>query len=156
MPHQKPTIRLNHDALEYCSPQGEIIWTIAVKDVVLFAEYTNDEGPLLDDYFLVFVTIEQRAPHFVTASFYSNGCNEIIQQLAKYWNVDLDLQLYGSTDWRSRIVWPPSLAGQECFDLTEVPPASLLARLRKFVLGPAYEFSPSKNVLDFLQRAAED
>jgi hypothetical protein len=82
---KKATIRLNQDlgVLEYLSSENALLWSTSTKDVVLLAEYTTSEGPYLEDYFLVFVTVENGKRYFATASFYSNGRDEVIKQLAE-------------------------------------------------------------------------
>jgi hypothetical protein len=149
------TIRLRQDALEYRSAEDKLIWTLATKDIVLMAEYTTNVGPYVDDYFLVFVTIEHGAQNFATASFYSDGCSDVVKQLAEQWAADIELGLANSNDWKSRVVWPPSLAGQEYFEFSEVQPTRLLARLRKATFGPVHEYSPCKSVRVFLGSSSE-
>jgi len=43
-----------------------------IGDIRVIGEFTNDHGPAMDDYFLVFVTREQ----FFEAFFYANGLDE--------------------------------------------------------------------------------
>lgn len=59
--------------MEYWSAEDTLIWTLAFEDIVLMAEYKTDEEPDLDDYFLVFVTFEDGATFYATATFYSEG-----------------------------------------------------------------------------------
>ena len=146
----KPEIRISGGALEYRSAAGELIWTVQVDDIVLMAEYTTNGGPWLDDYFLVFVSIESERPIFATASFYGEGCDAVIEGLAGRWNADVSLSLASSTDWKSRIVWPPSLAEQEYFEAREVQPDTLWEKLRKAAFGPVYEYAPQREVRAFL------
>jgi len=136
--------------LEYWSSDGTLRWKAAVTDIVMMAEFTTDEGPYLDDYFLVFVTIENSKKYFATASFYADGSDEIIRQLAEQWTVDIELRLFNSTDWKSRVIWPPALAGKEYFEFREIQPNSLLAKLRKVAFGPVYEYFPCDSVRLFL------
>ncbi len=147
---KKPTLCVSHDVLEYRSAEDKLIWAVSVKDIILMAEYTTDEGPIVDDYFLVFVAIQKGMPYFATASFYSNGQDEVIKYLAQQWASEIELGLAFSTEWQSRVVWPSSLAGQEYFECKEVRPKSILAWLRNLVLGPVHEYVPSKSIRAFL------
>ena len=155
MSSRKNQLRVSLGVLEYHSFEDKLIWAVAAKDIVLMAEYTNDEGPILDDYFLVFVSIQNGIPFFATASFYSEGRDEVVKHLGAQLAADIELGLAFSTEWESRIVWPPALAGQEYFECMEVPPNTVLARLRKVVFGPTYEYVPTKSVRAFLGSSSE-
>ena len=53
-------IWIEHNAIHYSStPTGS--WTLPVADLVVFGEYTNQNGPFLDDYYFVFVVDSQHA-----------------------------------------------------------------------------------------------
>jgi len=134
-------------AIEYRDGNGELIWSTPVQAVVVMAEYTNPYGPHLDDYFLVFIFNEQGQGYIREASFYSAGRDELLSELSKRWNDDLRLGLCNSTDWKSRVIWPPQFASREDFTFTEVPPRSFLDRLRRFCFGPTLEYSPSAAVM---------
>ncbi len=123
-----------------------------MADIVLLAEYTTNEGPYGDDYFLVFVTIEDGQVLFAAASFYSDGRDEVIKQLAGQWHVNIDLGLANSTEWKSRIMGPPELAGREYFEFREVAPKGFRERLSKRVFGPTYRYFLSKAARDFIGR----
>ena len=141
--------------MEYRSSESKLIWTAAAKDIVLMAEYTTNEGPYVDDYFLVFVTVENGTRYFATASFYSEGCDEVIKQLAEQWKTPIELGLANSTNWKSRVVWPSALAGQEYFEFVEIQPNTFMTKLRKAAFGPVYEYFPCQSVRAFLDSNPE-
>ena len=147
---KNPTLKLGNGTLEYRSFEGTLVWTLALGDIVLLAEYTTDAGPLLDDYFLVFVTAGNDTRKFATASFYCDGLEEVLGQLALEWKADTKLALAGSTVWKSRVVWPPALADEAYSEASEVLPTTLLGRLRKAVFGPRYEYPARRSICDFL------
>lgn len=153
-PHAKPVIRFSEDgrAVSYRNSAHRSLWQIPLDHVVLLAEYTTGEGPFVDDYFLVFVTKESDTPQFATASFYSEGLEDVLTHLAAFWNSDIHLALQGSTGWASRIVWPADLAGQEYFEFKELQPVTLFQELRKLVLGPSHEYVPCQAVRNYLAR----
>jgi hypothetical protein len=143
-------------AVEHRSSKGELLWECPLDSIVLMAEYTTNEGPFVDDYFLVFVSIENGKQYIATASFYSDGRDEIVEQLSLKWGVRVELGLSHSTEWNSRILWPPEIAGRDYFSFREVPPNSRLEKLRKFAFGPVHEYFPSQEVHEFLDsRCAE-
>lgn len=142
----RPTLKVTQGVLHYRSPEGILRWSAPVDNIIVIAEYTTDEGPYVDDYFLVFVTIEKGKQYFATATFYSEGTEDVIRELSERWKTDIELRLVNSTDWKSRIAWPAALAGREYFEFAEVQPNGLAEKLRKAVLGPVYEYFPSKAV----------
>jgi hypothetical protein len=149
----RPLLSLNDDksVLECRDSENRLKWTLAMKDIVLMAEYTTNEGPFVDDYFLVFVTVENEKLYFASASFYSDGRDEVIQQLARNWATNIELGLVRKTDWNSRVVWPSEMVGREYFEFKEVPPQGLIEKLRQFAFGPVYEYSPSQGVREFIR-----
>lgn len=106
---------LKDSILSYSSPDyGE--WEIPVDDVVVFGEYTTDNGPMIDDWFMIFVL---KNKNWVEASNYCAGREDVREALAKRWNVE---SLYGElcyhTDFASRAIWPMELASQPLFQFT--------------------------------------
>jgi len=91
-------------------------WDIAIANIAVIAEYTNQNGPYADDYFLVFM--ERGNAQWYEASFYAQGRGEALKWLAIQLGADLECQLCNSTDFRSRVMWPPALAGREMFQWT--------------------------------------
>lgn len=108
-------LELKDSRLSYTSPDyGE--WEITADDVVVFGDYTTDNGPVIDDWFMVFVLNDRT---WAEASNYCAGSEDVREALAKRWNVE---SLYGElcyhTDFASRVIWPMELAGQPLFQFT--------------------------------------
>ena len=91
---------------------GSPLWKLPIAALVLIGEYTTNEGPCKDDYFIEFVSVEDGKAFFSTVSFYAEGRDQAFAALEKTLNRPLTLELYASTDWNSRVVWPPSLSGR--------------------------------------------
>lgn len=119
-------LRLDRGILEYDSP-GNGQWKIPVSEIIAFGEYTTDNGPFLDDWFMVFVTQDL---DWVEASNFCAGRDEMRLRLAQLWGRD---SLYGklvwSTDFASRVIWPSALAEQPLFVWTPRP-QSLWQRIK--------------------------
>ena len=111
-------ISLSDDMITYESPAYGS-WKVSAKDILVFGEYTTDNGPMIDDWFMVFVTGEDQ---WVEASNYCAGMDQIREALAVRWNVE---NLWGSlafsTNFDSRVLWPSSLAETELFEFTALP-----------------------------------
>lgn len=117
----------------------------------MVAEYTTNEGPWADDYFLVFVESDNGKLSVVRASLYSDGTDEVLRDLGQCWAANIETRLHNSTEWKSRVLWPPELAGTEYFDFKKVEHHTISGKLRKLVLGPVHEYLPSQSVCQFLQ-----
>jgi hypothetical protein len=95
-------------------------WSFPVADLRVFGEYTTDHGPMIDDWFMTFVT--SSALGWYEASVYADGADEFRKQLASVLGVDsLCGDLFASTEFASRITWPQSLRGQQLFRFTPIP-----------------------------------
>jgi len=133
------------------SPEDEeIIWSIEIKNIVLVAEYTTNEGPWLDDYFFVFVTIEDGKPYRSHCTFYSDGSAEALESTGAQFGAPLRPGLCGSTEWASRVIWPTQLEGMNCFDFKHVEPVGLVSRLNKVFFGPQLEYSVAQPVREYI------
>ena len=145
------TLRINESRLEFLDITGTVCWSLPIGSIVLIAEYTTNEGPYVDDYFLVFVTVEQDKLYFSTCTFYSAGRAETLSILGGRLGSPIQLGLQGSTAWRSRVVWPPKMAETEYFTFTEVPAKTLPEKIKKRLLGADQDYAISKTVRAYLK-----
>ena len=91
--------------------RGDVVtWDIAIADIAVIGEYTNQNGPFSDDYFLAF--IGRGSTEWYEASFYARGRDDALKGLASQLGTNLVCELCNSTDFRSRVMWPPALAGR--------------------------------------------
>jgi len=91
---------------------GSRLWSFPIAALVLIGEYTTNQGPYVDDYFVEFVTVESGKPFFWKVSFYAEGVEQSFVVLEKKLGEQLLLELYASTEWKSRVVWPPAESGK--------------------------------------------
>jgi hypothetical protein len=147
----KNVLGIRQSDLECLDISGKLLWTLTIDSIVLIAEYTTNEGPHVDDYFLVFVTAEENKLFFSTCSFYVDGRDEALSILQMRLGSSIQLGLQGSTEWRSRVAWPARMAGSEYFTFAEIPPKTLLEKVKKRLLGPTQEYAISKPVRDYLE-----
>lgn len=121
VPKTKPDPRsgvlfIEDSRLKYASPDYGS-WEIPVSEIVAFGEYTTDNGPMIDDWFMVFVT---RDLDWVEASNYCEGRDDIRDHLAEAWKTEhLYGELWGRTNFNSRVIWPEALSGKPLFDFTK-------------------------------------
>ncbi len=148
----KPLLEINGMTLTCSDDSGTTLWSLQIEDIVLMAEYTTDEGPWLDDYYLVLVTVEENQLYFSTCSFYADGRDEVLSSLRERLGSPIELVLPGYTDWNSRVLWPHEMAGREYFTFTDVPAATLRDKAKKWLSGPTHEYAISRTVRDYLQQ----
>ena len=89
-------------------------WEISVPDISFIGEYTNENGPFADDWFLVFVENQERI--WKEASMYSDGRQEVLAELGSRLGVKLISDLTTSTSFKSRIMWPADRVGEDLFE----------------------------------------
>jgi hypothetical protein len=127
----------------------ELLWSVEIKDLILVAEYTTNEGPHFDDYFLIF----QTKTCAFECTFYAEGRDAAFVKLSEQLNIPLQLQLCNSTDWKSRVIWPIHLAGTDYFQFTPVKPISLVSSICKAVFGPQLEYRVAEPIRKYIQEA---
>ena len=139
--------------LEYLFHE-QVYWTLSLEELVLVAEHTTNEGPYVDDYFLIFVTVQAQSLLFSSCSYYSEGRNSVLKHLAGKFGDPLEPGLRGAiagvTEWNSRVIWPPPMAGKPYFTFTQAPPPDILEEVRGSAIGPAYERTVAAEVRDYL------
>jgi len=131
--------------------EGKVVWDVAIGALILIAEYTNNEGPMCDDYFLVFWCVEHGKLFKMECSFYAVDAIATMETLLKRLNASTTLGLASSTEWKSNILWPPKLAEKPYFEKIEVSPSTLKARVLKASFGPSFEFPPTLEVQTYLR-----
>ena len=144
------TLGARESTLECVDAAGTPRWSLPIASIILVAEYTTNEGPWADDWFLTFVTLEDGRLYFSTCSV-SAGIEEAMSILQERLGSLIPLQLLGSTEWRSRVAWPTRIAGNDYFTLTEVPAKTLAEKLKKKLLGATQEYAVSNVVRAYLE-----
>lgn len=109
---------------------SQVIAAFDIDSLVIVAEHTNDRGPIEDDYFVVFVggrpVMSIEVPVHIGL--------RALRRLSEYFGVELNPALSGSTDFKSRIIWPTNLSGRPYFDYVSAPRSTIVGRLIDRVL----------------------
>jgi len=129
--------------------EREPIWSVEIRDIVLVAENTTDEGPYCDDYFLIFAT----KSCIYRSTFYAEGLDAVFETLDERFSMPLRLQFSSSTHWASRVIWPAHLEGSDYFQFTEVKPNNIVSTMHKALLGPQLEYRVAEPIRKFLNEA---
>lgn len=118
-------LRCDGEVIAYHSALGD--WSVRITDVRLIGEYTNSDGPYVDDYFLVFLTAAENGWH--EASFYAKGRDQTLAALSRSIGSLLECGLCHSTQYKTRIMWPTHLKDQELMEVLPPTKQSLWHRL---------------------------
>jgi hypothetical protein len=147
-----PDIKLafQDKALE-CYKDEQLIWRTPAASILLIAEYTTNNGPRFDDYFLELWSLEKGSLLCSKTPFYAAGIEAAFMALSRQLKADLEFGLTHSTEWASRIIWPPHLAGHSYFSFREITPNSWQAKLSRYVFGAKQEYFRTEEVQAFLK-----
>jgi len=143
----RATIAVLEDALKYSDESGHILWHINANNIVLVAEYTTNEGPFGDDWFLVFAAGDKRTLFF-TCSVYSDGVENLLEYLHVRFGVAPKLQ--EKNDWKSVVLWPKTIADAPLIEFSQREPHNWRERLRTWYDGPIKETYLSAAIRDYL------
>lgn len=109
-------LQYTNDTISYRAEHST--WSLPVSSIHLLAEYTDSNGPYIDDYFFVFMTAPEDGWH--EASFYAKGRDELLSALSAKLGTSIECGLCNSTEYKTRILWPEHLKGQPLMDI--IPP----------------------------------
>ena len=123
-------------------------WTLPASSVVAVGEYTTGNGPLVDDYFLVFVT---SLGEFHQASFYAQGREDALAELGKALGTTFRCALSDSTTFRCQLLWPKELLTAPLFALRRFETRSLWGKIRDSLGIDKHELELSRAVLDHIK-----
>jgi hypothetical protein len=134
-------------AIEYRDANGRLLWHIKSENIVLVAEYTTNEGPFGDDWFLVFGI--EHGPLFFTCTVYSDGAEALFDLLRTQFAITP--KLTNSTEWKSVVLWPKSIEGAALIEFSQREPQNWRERLRTWYDGPIRKSALSVAVRDYLE-----
>jgi hypothetical protein len=148
----RPRLSVEGDLLKLGQPNGALIWETQIPRIVLIAEYTTNEGPWCDDYFLDFWSNEEGRLLKGSVPLYVDGHDDALHAVEGKLGSKLEFGLTGSTEWDSRVMWPPELQNHKYFEFRLVQPSSWREQLKRFCLGPKREYFHSAEVRAFLEK----
>ena len=80
----------------------------------MIGEYTNEDGSMADDHFLVFLAAVE--PSWFEASFYGEDRDAILTELSALLGAELSCGLAHSITFTSQVIWPNDQKGKRVFD----------------------------------------
>ena len=144
-------IQLDGTRITYTSPvYGS--FSIPLSEVAVIGEFTTDNGPFIDDWFLVFVLRD--GSDWFEASMFAEGIEPLRQQLSETLGASFGGDsLVFSTDFASRIVWPPALVGRPLFAFSPDKGSGVFGRIR-LAIFPQIAHHLSSDTLSAIERSA--
>lgn len=108
-------LRIQDNKVGYeIDPQNK--WEIEIDKIKFIGEYTTSAGPIADDWFFVFAdTVDQWWQVPASAVDHETFWIEIGEKL----KCELAPGLFSSTTWRTRVIYPKALEGQELFNVVK-------------------------------------
>lgn len=108
-------VRIQGDKIFWDRDNNNIL-EIDIKDIFIIGEYTNSDGPYLDDWFLTLVTADGQ---WQSISMYADNIDELTQYMTEKFREDINESfLANSTKWKSVIRYPTYLKGKALFSMT--------------------------------------
>jgi len=154
------SFRLQGKVIEYLDSSGRPLWECDLDRIVLLAEFITDDPRQTDHHFLVFWTFEDDELHRALATARAEGASEMLRGVSELWNAGLSLELPADSSaaagWKSRVLWPPELAGHDYLVEEELPPATWKQKMRRRIAGPIMQWFPTEEVSEYLRRFKPD
>jgi hypothetical protein len=126
-------------------------FSIPLSEIAVIGEFTTNNGPFIDDWFLVFV--RHGGGEWFEASIYAEGVESFWEQLSAALGSTMVGSLSASTEFASRIIWPIALAGRPLFRFSPVTDSGLLRRIKLSML-PEVSHSLSPDAFSVIERIA--
>ena len=123
------------------------VWSFEAERLTLIAEWTNDHGPLGDDYFYFFIAGDPT--EVFEAPMYANP--GLLTVLSGAIGAPLAPRLSASTDFKSEVTWPPELEGRPLFKYSpETRPLGVWNRMKDALL-PLIRSELTEEVAAFIE-----
>lgn len=96
---------------------GQTAWTLKIDEIKFIGEYTTNHGPFADDYFFVFAE---------NLKEWWQAPNQAVKNEQFWTNLGLKLgapiapNLFASTEWKTNVLFPRNLEGEELFQIIKV------------------------------------
>lgn len=148
MEKEKQKVYIENEIL-ILEEKEDIIFQLPIKEIVFIGEYTNDQGPYFDDWFLFVVDNEGNT---FQISMYSLNIDLVMKKLSKIFGFSRSLDLVNSSDWKSISLFPKNFYGQEFLGLVKKEPRNIIRRFLYLFGIYQYEVDYSNNLKSLIQK----
>lgn len=142
-------LRFDGALITYTS-HGYGSFSVPLSEVAVVGEFTTDDGPFIDDWFMVFV--HRSGSEWFEASMYAEGIEAVRDLMSAALGSSIIGGLAASTDFASRILWPSELADRPQFSFSPVTASSFIRRI-KLSLLPKVSHNLSPDALSAIDRS---
>lgn len=122
-------------------------WIFKISDILIIGEFTNQDGPHLEDHFLLFIN---KTGNSFEAPVNAKGFNSVWNHLADILNLPKGLYLQGETDFASQVLYPESIRGQPIFDYVDKSSSSFFGRIFSVLGGGEIESHFTNNIKKYV------
>lgn len=123
-------LRLEGDHVDYSAAGGES-WSVPITDIRVVGEFLSRQHRGSENHFLVFMTREE----WFKAPYDADGREAFLAQLGARLNHPLRPDLFKSTTFSSRVLWPTQLEGRPLFELIpEERAQNIVTRIRQLLV----------------------
>ena len=126
--HESGSIVLKEDRV-IRTFKGEVLDEIPVSEIRVIGEFTTANGPFIDDWFVTIATKDD----WYELSMYMVGWEKLLEELSEIFDVQLQYKLTGSTEWKTRVMYPRELAEKELYDWVDIEPKTTWEKFKKLV-----------------------
>ena len=147
-PHEaRGALNLEGTRLTYLDDDGELLWEVDASELRAVGEYTIDSWGT--DHFLCF--LRELDGSWLEASFNAEGRGPALAHLGEVLGTAFHPALCDSTTFRSHVLWPPEVAGEELL----APGAQPKGRVTRGLGALGMYGSPSHVSSSLLERLRE-
>ena len=117
-PPPEPQSLSFEDAVVHFRSAGPVSWQVPLSAIRVIGEYTNESGPMGDDWFVVFVQSDGKWYEVPTDA---PNVAAVLTAIGKELGEPLSVSLANSTSFQSRVLWPSALREQPLLSFRKVP-----------------------------------
>lgn len=117
-----PVIAYREDSGRVKIENGEIYWKaeytnllkIPINRIRIIGEYTTIHALHKNEWFIVFVLDNE---DMFQMSMYAMGMTDVLNELSQTFNTEFSPLLEDEREYKSNVIWPVPVAGQELYEL---------------------------------------
>lgn len=108
---------------------GQTTFSIPVTEIKVIGEFTTNNGPYLDDWFLTIIT----ATDWYEIPLDVIGTYQLLTDLGQKLGTAMSFQLTNSTEWKTRIMFPDNFKDKELYQIVSIAPMTILEKAKKII-----------------------
>lgn len=132
----------------------DLLLDFNLDNILAIGEVTTDQGPFMDDHFLLFITNDKMWNPIPMDAI---GFDILTHHVGAYLNIISFIHLANRTDFKSRIVFPKELEGKDFLKLEPIPPKNLIHKIGMWLgIKDQFKVIALSEVYDNLQHLSDN